>query len=82
MNNEISVEDQVVELISREVGERVIINGGRDYDTPTARVVPSTYINSQDHEKALHISQGKGGGGISISLATLDTIMRWAKGEK
>lgn len=80
-NEIIKPEDLVLEPIVREVGERVAVTGGRDYDTPVVRVVPSTYQDSQDHEKALHISQGKNMG-VSISLATLEVILKWAKGEK
>ena len=79
-NENIKPEDVVIEPIAREVGERVAVTNGRDYTTPLVRVVPSTYDDAQDHEKALHISQGKNMG-ISISLATLETILKWAKGE-
>lgn len=73
-------EEKVWEPIQRQVGERVAIAGGRDYATPMVRVVPSTHEHAQDHEKALYISQGKNQG-ISISLASLEAAVKWAKGE-
>lgn len=74
-------EDVVIEPITREIGERVAITGGRDYDTPVVRIVPSTYKDAQDHEKSIYISQGKNMG-ITLSLATLETALKWAKNEK
>jgi hypothetical protein len=65
--------------ISRQIHERVLITGGRDYIPPIARVIQSTYKNADDNEKAIYIAQGKNG--ISISLATLEAILLWARGE-
>lgn len=79
MSNDVKPSDVVIEPIAREVGERVAVTNGRDYATPVVRVVPSTHDDAQDHEKALHISQGKNMG-ISISLSTLEAIVNWAKG--
>lgn len=72
------IENSVVECIVRSVGERVIISGGRDYVSPTVRIIESTYSDAGDNEKAIFISQ-KDTGGISLSLATLETILNWAK---
>jgi hypothetical protein len=74
----IKPEDVVAEPIVRAVGERVRIDGGRDYKEPTVRIINNTYEHSQDHEKAIYISQGNGG--VSLSLATLKTIIDWALG--
>lgn len=70
---------KVVEMIARNVGDNVSITGGRDYMVPRARVVPNTHEAAQDNEKAIHISQGKEG--VSLSIETLETILRWAKGD-
>jgi hypothetical protein len=80
MSDTTQPEEKVWEPIQRQVGERVVINGGRDYATPLVRVVPSMHNAAGDHEKALYISQGKNAG-ISISLASLEAILKWAKGE-
>lgn len=74
-------EEKVFEPIQREIGERVILRNGRDYTTPEVRIVPSTFQDAQEHEKAIHIKQGKNMG-ISISLASLEAIAEWAKGLK
>jgi len=74
-------EDVVFEPIVREIGERVVIVNGRDYIQPDVRIVPNTHKDSQDHEKAIYISQGKKNG-ISISLASLQAILDWAMGVK
>lgn len=76
----IKSERTVEEPIKKDIGDTVVITAGRDYDSPKVRVVPNTYHNAEDHEKALHISQGKGVG-ISISLNTLKQIIAWAEKE-
>lgn len=73
-------EIKVDEPITRPVGERVVINHGRDYINPIIRVVPNTFSDAQDHEKALHITQGPGMG-VSLSLTTIEMIVKWAKGQ-
>lgn len=85
MNNneeatQVPAEEIVIEPIVREVGERVAITGGRDYSNPVIRVVPNTHAEAGEHEKAAHISQGKGMG-VSLSLASLEAAVRWLKGE-
>jgi len=84
MNNESKPlsEDLVFEPIVREIGERVVIINGRDYIQPDVRVVPNTHRDAGDNEKAIYISQAKAGGGVSISLATLQAIIDWAQGIK
>lgn len=76
-SNPIKPEDVVFEPIARDIGERVVIIDGRDYATPSARIVPNTHEQAQEHEKAVHISQGKGSG-VSLSLASLQAILDWA----
>jgi hypothetical protein len=66
--------------ITREMGENVSINGGKDYMPPRIRVVPNMHETAQDNEKAVHISQGKEG--VSLSIETLEAIVAWAKGQK
>lgn len=78
--NALKPECTVEEPIKKNVGDTVALNGGRDYDSPRARVVPSTYRHAEDHEKAIHISQGKNTG-VSLSLATLKKIVEWAETE-
>lgn len=68
-----------VDPVKKEIGETVVLTGGRDYDSPRIRVIPSTYHGADDNEKALYISQGKNMG-ISLSLGTLEAIIKWAKG--
>jgi hypothetical protein len=78
MNDNVNKQEQAVDPIVREVGERVIIDQGRDYIAPTIRVVCNTFEHATDDEKALYISQGKSG--ISISLTSLQAAINWAKG--
>lgn len=66
--------------IVRSLGEKIVVSGGRDYSSPSVRIVPSMFEKSEENEKAIHISQGKNMG-ISISLETLEMIMKWAKKE-
>jgi len=68
---------EVAEPIVRPVGERVVITGGRDYIEPIVRIVPSTYEDAGDNEKAIYISQGKNMG-VSLSLPTIQAIIDWA----
>ena len=68
---------EYVDPIVRKVGERVIVDGGRDYSAPTARVILSTFSDAGEEERAVYISQGKVG--ISVSLQTLQAIINWAK---
>lgn len=70
---------EVFEPIVRNVGERVVLTGGRDYATPEVRVVQSNFEDAQDNEKLLYISQGKNMG-VSLSLATVQAILDWATG--
>jgi hypothetical protein len=69
--------NEMVKLINREIGENVLITGNRDYKEPRVRVVPNTYRDAQDYEKAIYISQGEGG--VSLSVETLEAIINWAK---
>lgn len=68
----------IVDPIVRKVGERVIIDKGRDYSAPTARVILSTFEDAGDEEKAVYISQGKVG--ISVSVQSLQAIINWLQG--
>jgi hypothetical protein len=68
-----------VEIV-RNVGENISLVGGKDYMAPRIRIVPNTHETAQDNEKAIHISQGKEG--VSLSLETLETILRWARGQQ
>lgn len=72
-------EETFVEPIARNVGERLIITGGRDYAQPKVRVVNNTHPKAQDHEKSVYISQGELG--VSLSLTTIEAIVAWAKGK-
>ena len=72
---------ETVEIIKRNIGDNVSITKGRDYAVPTIRVVPCTHDDAGDDEKALYITQGKDRGGVSLTIETLETIVRWAKGE-
>lgn len=72
-----------IEVIARNIGETTEVIGGRDYRTPRARIVPNTCQTSQDGEKAIYISQGKGKelDGVSLSVESLEAILLWAKGQ-
>lgn len=72
---------ETVEMIKRNVGDTVSITNGRDYAVPSIRIVPCTHDKAGDNEKAIYISQGKDRGGVSLTIETLETIVRWAKGE-
>lgn len=76
-NDQVNKPEEIIESIVRPIGERVIVKGGRDYLPPDVRVIPNTYSESNDNEKAVHISQGKAG--ISLSLPTLEMIVAWLK---
>jgi hypothetical protein len=71
----------VIEVIARNIGDTTEVIGGRDYQIPRARIVPNTHQDSNDGEKAIYISQGKGkdSSGVSLSVETLETILLWAK---
>ncbi len=77
-NDNVKPEDTFAEPIIRDVGERVRIDNGRDYKEPLVRIVVNTHPKSQDHEKAVYISQGSSG--VSLSLETLQKIIDWALG--
>lgn len=66
--------------IKQPLGASVALTGGRDYDLVRARVILSTYKHAGDEEKAVYIRQGRAGAGVSISLSTLEAIVRWARG--
>jgi hypothetical protein len=66
------------DAIKREVGDNAKFVGGKDYAEPLVRVITSMNKDASDNEKALFISQGKDHK-LSISLPTLEMIVKWAK---
>ena len=71
----------IVEPIRKEVGQTLSIKDGRDYAAINVRVVNSTYSAAEDYEKAVHLNQGKGSTGISVSINTLKRIIAWAESQ-
>lgn len=72
-----AVKQTVNEPIQKNVGSMIHLTKGRDYDVVRVRVVNSTFKHAEDHEKAIYIAQGRSG--ISVSLASLEEIINWAK---
>jgi hypothetical protein len=77
----IAEEELIPEPVVREVGETIAFANGRDYNTTRVRVVPSMYAVAQDHEKWIYVSQNKNMG-VSLSLATIEALVAWAKSRK